>query len=40
MIFVELGLNGDERARRRQLLESQTFRDLLAREAEVLPRAA
>jgi single-stranded-DNA-specific exonuclease len=38
-IFAELGLDGTN-GRRRQLLESQTFRDLLAREAEVLPRAA
>ncbi len=38
-IFAELDLNGTS-GRRRQLLESQTFRDLLAREAEVLPRAA
>jgi len=36
-IFAELGLDGDERARR-QLLESETFRALL--EAEALPRAA
>jgi single-stranded-DNA-specific exonuclease len=38
-IFAELGLDGSP-ARKRQLLESQAFRDLLAREAEVLPRAA
>jgi single-stranded-DNA-specific exonuclease len=38
-IFAELGLNGTN-GRRRQLLESQAFRDLLAREAEALPRAA
>jgi single-stranded-DNA-specific exonuclease len=38
-VFEELGLNGTP-GRRRQLLESQTFRDLLAREEEVLPRAA
>ncbi|MGH3132742.1 MAG: single-stranded-DNA-specific exonuclease RecJ [Gaiellaceae bacterium] len=38
-IFAELGLNGAA-SRRRQLLESATFRALLAREAEVLPRAA
>ena len=38
-IFAELGLDG-ESGRRVQLLESQTFRELLAREAEVLPRAA
>jgi single-stranded-DNA-specific exonuclease len=38
-IFAELGLS-DANGRRRQLLESETFRDLLARETEVLPRAA
>jgi single-stranded-DNA-specific exonuclease len=38
-VFEELGLNGTP-GRRRQLLESQTFRDLLAHEEEVLPRAA
>jgi single-stranded-DNA-specific exonuclease len=38
-IFAELGLDG-ENGRRVQLLESQTFRELLSREAEVLPRAA
>jgi single-stranded-DNA-specific exonuclease len=38
-VFAELGLNGVNE-RRRQLLESPTFRDLLARETEVLPRAA
>jgi single-stranded-DNA-specific exonuclease len=37
-IFVELGLLETEATRRRQLLESETFRSLLAREA--LPRAA
>jgi single-stranded-DNA-specific exonuclease len=37
-IFVELGLADGEPARRRQLLESETFRGLLDREA--LPRAA
>jgi len=36
-VFGELGL-GRERGRRRQLLESETFRELLVREA--LPRAA
>ena len=39
LIFAELGL-GAGTGRRRQLLESETFRDLLARETEVLPRAA
>jgi single-stranded-DNA-specific exonuclease len=39
LIFAELGLTGAN-GRRRQLLESETFRDLLARETEVLPRAA
>jgi single-stranded-DNA-specific exonuclease len=39
VIFAELGLNGAN-GRRRQLLESETFRALLARETEVLPRAA
>jgi single-stranded-DNA-specific exonuclease len=39
LIFAELGLDG-ENGRRRQLLESETFRALLARETEVLPRAA
>jgi single-stranded-DNA-specific exonuclease len=38
-IFAELGL-GEANGRRRQLLESETFRALLARETEVLPRAA
>jgi single-stranded-DNA-specific exonuclease len=38
-IFAELGL-AEADGRRRQLLESETFRDLLARETEVLPRAA
>ncbi|MBA3433269.1 MAG: single-stranded-DNA-specific exonuclease RecJ [Actinobacteria bacterium] len=38
-IFAELGLGG-EPARRRQLLESETFRALLSRETEVLPQAA
>jgi single-stranded-DNA-specific exonuclease len=37
-IFAELGLDGETPARRRQLLESETFRALL--EREVLPRAA
>jgi len=36
-VFAELGL-GEANGRRRQLLESETFRDLLVREA--LPRAA
>ena len=35
-IFAELGLDG-ESGRRRQLLESETFRALLAHEAEALP---
>jgi single-stranded-DNA-specific exonuclease len=39
LIFAELGLDGAT-GRRRQLLESATFRQLLARESEVLPRAA
>ncbi len=42
LIFAELGLDGTN-GRRRQLLESATFRQLLARESresEVLPRAA
>jgi single-stranded-DNA-specific exonuclease len=39
VIFAELGLS-EANGRRRQLLESETFRDLLARETEVLPRAA
>ena len=39
VIFAELGL-GETNGRRRQLLESETFRALLARETEVLPRAA
>jgi single-stranded-DNA-specific exonuclease len=39
LIFAELGLAGGN-GRRRQLLESETFRALLARETEVLPRAA
>ena len=39
LIFAELGL-AEGNGRRRQLLESQTFRDLLARATEVLPRAA
>ena len=42
LIFAELGLGGTN-GRRRQLLESATFRQLLARESlesEVLPRAA
>jgi single-stranded-DNA-specific exonuclease len=38
-VFAELGLDGSP-GRRRQLLESKAFRDLLAHEAEVLPRAA
>ncbi|MEX0851520.1 MAG: single-stranded-DNA-specific exonuclease RecJ [Gaiellaceae bacterium] len=38
-IFAELGLDRQP-ARRRQLLESETFRALLARETEVLPQAA
>ena len=38
-IFAELGLGG-QTIRRRQLLESDTFRALLARETEVLPQAA
>jgi single-stranded-DNA-specific exonuclease len=38
-IFAELGLGGQP-VRRRQLLESDTFRALLARETEVLPQAA
>jgi hypothetical protein len=38
-VFSELRL-ADADGRRRQLLESETFRDLLARETEVLPRAA
>jgi single-stranded-DNA-specific exonuclease len=38
-IFAELGL-AETQGRRRQLLESETFRALLARETEVLPRAA
>jgi single-stranded-DNA-specific exonuclease len=38
-VFGELGLDGAP-GRRRQLLESKTFRELLARETEVLPRAA
>jgi single-stranded-DNA-specific exonuclease len=38
-IFTELGLAAAG-GRRRQLLESETFRELLARETEVLPRAA
>ena len=37
-IFAELGVDAATPARRRQLLESETFRDLL--EREVLPRAA
>jgi single-stranded-DNA-specific exonuclease len=39
LIFTELGL-GEANGRRRQLLESETFRALLTRETEVLPRAA
>jgi single-stranded-DNA-specific exonuclease len=38
-VFAELRL-GDDSGRRRQLLESETFRTLLERESEVLPRAA
>jgi single-stranded-DNA-specific exonuclease len=38
-IFAELGL-GPEPGQRRQLLESETFRTLLERDTEVLPRAA
>lgn len=37
-VFTELGLGTNDTARRRQLLESETFRALLEREA--LPRAA
>jgi single-stranded-DNA-specific exonuclease len=37
-VFIELGLDRDTPARRRQLLESETFRALL--EGEALPRAA
>jgi single-stranded-DNA-specific exonuclease len=37
-IFAELGLSGEIAGRRKELLESETFRDLLEREA--LPRAA
>jgi hypothetical protein len=43
VIFAELGLDGETPARRRQLLESETFRALLEREVlerEALPRAA
>ena len=38
-IFAELGL-GREPGQRRQLLESETFRTLLERDTEMLPRAA
>ena len=36
-VFAELGLADRERGRRRQLLESETFRALLEREAVVVP---
>ncbi len=39
-VFSELGLDADGGRRRRQLLESETFRALLEREAVALPRAA
>ena len=42
-VFTELGLAArapGERVRRRQLLESETFRALLSRELEALPQAA
>jgi single-stranded-DNA-specific exonuclease len=38
-VFAELGLDG-RNGRRRQLLESETFREMLEREGVVLPRAA
>jgi hypothetical protein len=38
-IFAELGL-GEANGRRRQLLESETFRALLSRELDALPQAA
>ena len=43
LVFAELGLDGPDPARRRQLLESETFRALLEREAPLvssLPQAA
>jgi single-stranded-DNA-specific exonuclease len=46
MVFAELGLDAAEPARRRQLLESETFRGLLSRDPgrdelpEALPQAA
>ncbi|MDQ3425613.1 MAG: hypothetical protein M3435_05295, partial [Actinomycetota bacterium] len=39
-VFAELGLEVDSGRRRRQLLESETFRALLVREAVALPEAA
>ncbi|MDQ3671506.1 MAG: single-stranded-DNA-specific exonuclease RecJ [Actinomycetota bacterium] len=39
-VFAELGLEGESARRRRQLLESETFRMLLMREAVAFPEAA
>ena len=39
-VFAELGLAADGGGRRRQLLESETFRALLEREAVSFPKAA